>query len=157
MEEIYKDYSKFIFNYLLSFTNNVEIAEELMQDTFLSAILNINKFKNKSSLKTWLCKIAKNKWIDYYKKTKQIKEINIDEINVNLFLDYCFEDECLKRNELLDNISKLDKSTQEVIFLRIKGNLTFKEIGSIMEKTESWARITFYRGKVKLKEKMDNE
>lgn len=157
MEQIYKDYSKFIFNYLLSFTNNVEIAEELMQDTFLSAILNINKFKNKSSLKTWLCKIAKNKWIDYYKKTKQIKEINIDEINVNLFLDYCFEDECLKRNELLDNISKLDKSTQEVIFLRIKGNLTFKEIGSIMEKTESWARITFYRGKVKLKEKMDNE
>lgn len=160
MEEIYKEYSKFIFNYLLSFTGNVEIAEELMQETFLSAILNIEKFTNKSSLKTWLCKIAKNKWIDYYKKNKKIKEINIDEINENLFLNYCFEDDCSKRNDQIDlynNISKLDKNTQEVIFLRVRGNLTFKEIGRIMEKTEEWARITFYRGKIKLKEEMDNE
>ena len=65
MEEIYKEYSKYVFNYLLSFTNNVEIAEELMQETFYSAIKNIHKFRNDSSLKTWLYRIAKNKWIDY--------------------------------------------------------------------------------------------
>ena len=68
MEEIYKDYSNYVFNYLLSLTNNVEISEELMQETFYSAIKNIHKFQNNSSLKTWLYKIAKNKWINYYKK-----------------------------------------------------------------------------------------
>lgn len=64
MEEIYKEYSKYVFNYLSSFTNS-EVAEELMQETFYSAMKNIHKFKNNSGLKTWLYKIAKNKLIDY--------------------------------------------------------------------------------------------
>ena len=65
MEEIYKEYSKIVYTYLLSLTCNSELAEELMQETFYSAIKNINKFRNESSMKTWLCKIAKNKWFDY--------------------------------------------------------------------------------------------
>ncbi len=157
MEEIYKEYSKCIFNYLLTFTRNVDVAEELMQETFYSAILNIHKFKNNSSLKTWLCKIAKNKWIDYYKKSKKIEKINIEELKENIFLTYSFEDEYSNKTDIYRNINKLDKKTQEVIYLRVKGNLTFKEIGSIMGKTEEWARVTFYRGKVKLKEDMENE
>ena len=38
------------------------------------------------------------------------------------------------------------------IYLRIKGELSFKEIGNIMNQTENWARTTFYRGKIKMKE-----
>ena len=74
MEEIYKEYSKIIYNYLFSLSNNTDIAEELMQETFYSAVKNINKFKNESSLKTWLSKIAKNKCFDYYKKQKECKK-----------------------------------------------------------------------------------
>ena len=54
MEEIYKEYSKKIYSYLLSLTNNPDIAEELLQETFYSAVKNIKKFRNESSLKTWL-------------------------------------------------------------------------------------------------------
>ena len=160
MEEIYKEYSKYVFNYLLSLTNNVEIAEELMQETFYSAIKNIYKFRNKSSLKTWLYKIAKNKWLDYCKKTKKIKEIDIDEISENFLLINSFEDDCINRDELINiykEIHKLDEKTKEVIYLRIKCEFNFKEIGTIMEKTEEWARITYYRAKIKLKEKIENE
>lgn len=71
MEEIYKEYSKIVYTYLLSLTCNSELAEELMQETFQSAIKNINNFRNESSMKTWLCKIAKNKWFDYLKNTKK--------------------------------------------------------------------------------------
>ena len=80
MEEIYKEYSKIVYNYLLSFTCNSELAEELMQETFYSAVKNINKFRNECSMKTWLCRIAKNKWIDYIKETKKLNETSIDEI-----------------------------------------------------------------------------
>lgn len=86
MEEIYKEYSKYVFNYLLSLTNNAEIAEELMQETFYSAIKNIHKFQNNSSLKTWLYKIAKNKLIDYCKKNKKIKEIDIDKVDAKFLI-----------------------------------------------------------------------
>lgn len=160
MEEIYKEYSKYVFNYLLSLTNNVEIAEELMQETFYSAIKNIYKFRNESSLKTWLYKIAKNKWLDYYKKVKKVEEINIDKISEKFLLLDSFEDNCANRDELIDiykKIHKLDEKTKEVIYLRIKCEFSFKEIGNIIGKTEEWARITYYRAKMKIKEEIENE
>ena len=49
MEEIYKEYSKIVYNYLLSLTGNSEIAEELMQETFYNAVKNINKFRNREN------------------------------------------------------------------------------------------------------------
>ena len=53
---------------------------------------------------------------------------------------------------LYKKMQKLDEITREVIYLRITGELSFKEIGIILNKTENWARITFYRGKNQLKE-----
>lgn len=159
MEEIYKEYSKYIYNYLSSFTN-AEIAEELMQETFYSAMKNINKFKNNSSLKTWLYKIAKNKLTDYYKKTNKMQEINFDNVNESLLLINSFEEDYMNRDELINvykKIHKLDEKSKEVVLLRVKCEFNFKEIGDIIGKTEEWARITFYRAKVKLKEDFENE
>ena len=59
--------------------------------------------------------------------------------------------------ELYKNLQKLDKQTREVIYLRITGELSFKEIADILNKTENWARVTFYRGKQKLKEVESDE
>ena len=160
MEEIYKEYSKIVYNYLLSLTCNSEIAEELMQETFYSAVKNINKFRNESNIKTWLCKIAKNKWIDYLNKSKKTSEIAIDEIEEKFLLVNSFEDEFSNKEAVIDlykKIHNLDEKTREVIYLRIRADLNFKEIGLIMGETENWARVTFYRAKVKLKEEFDNE
>lgn len=55
-------------------------------------------------------------------------------------------------------IHELEEDTREVFYLRLKGEFSFKEIGEILNKSEDWARLTFYRGKIKLKEAMsDNE
>lgn len=59
--------------------------------------------------------------------------------------------------ELYKKMQKLEETTREVIYLRITGELSFKEIGNILDKTENWARVTFYRGKNKLKEVDCNE
>ena len=53
-------------------------------------------------------------------------------------------------------IDKLDENTREVFYLRLKGDLSFKEIGEILNKSEEWARVIFYRGKIKLKEDFNN-
>lgn len=160
MEEIYKEYSKIVYNYLLSLTGNSEIAEELMQETFYNAVKNINKFRNEASMKTWLCKIAKNKWIDYLKKSKVSSEVSIDEIEEKFILVNSFEEEFSNKEKVIDLYKKIhnfDEKTREVIYLRIRADLSFKEIGEIMGETENWARVTFYRAKVKLKEEFDNE
>ena len=160
MEEIYKEYSKIVYSYLLSLTCNAEIAEELMQETFYNAVKNINKFRNESSIKTWLCRIAKNKWIDYLKKSNRSNEIAIDEIEEKFIFVNSFEEEFSEKENVIDlykRIHNLDEKTREVIYLRIRADLSFKEIGEIMGETENWARVTFYRAKVKLKEELDNE
>lgn len=160
MDEIYKEYSKIVYKYLLSLTNNPEVAEELMQETFYSAVKNINKFRNESTIKTWLCRIAKNKWIDYLNKIKNLDETSMDEIEEKFLLVNSFEDEFSNKDAVINlykKIHELDEKTREVIYLRIRADLNFKEIGLIMGESETWARVTFYRAKVKLKEEFGNE
>ena len=79
MEEIYIKYSRLVYNYLYRLTNNVELSEELTQETFYSAIKGIKNFKNKSNISVWLCQIAKNEWRDYLKKSKKLTTVPIDD------------------------------------------------------------------------------
>ena len=160
MDEIYNEYSKFVYKYLLALTNNKDLSEELMQETFYSAIKNIKTFKNDSNIKTWLCKIAKNKWIDYFKKNHKYKNIDIYEISGFYFNNESFEDSYIDKDNLLNlykKIFSLDDNSKNVVLLRVKSDFSFKEIRQILGKSESWARPTYYRAKLKLKEMIDNE
>lgn len=160
MEEIYKKYSRLVYNYLYRLTNDIEISEELTQDTFYSAIKGINKFRNDCSINVWLCQIAKNKWKDYLSRNKKINIVPIDNVIDKIINDGCLEDEILTNEEkinLYKKIHNLDVNTREVMYLKLRGELTFKDIGNILGKTEEWARVTFYRGKIKLKEKFSYE
>lgn len=159
MEEIYNEYSKLIYNYLLSITNNIEVAEELVQETFYSAVKNINSFRGESSVKTWLYTIAKNKYIDYCKKSKKLKELKIDDCKESLLLDDSFDEYYANKENLLNvckEIHKLDEKSKEVVYLRIGINFSFKEIGNIIGKSEEYSRTIFYRAKNKLKEELKN-
>ena len=159
MEEIYEKYSAIVYNYLCGLTHNIELSKELTQETFYSAIKGIQNFKNECSINVWLCQIAKNKFKDYLIKSKKLKfmpfddnvEIPLVEDNVESLINE--KDEII---QLYKKIHKLDEKTREVFYLRIKGELSFKQIGEILDKSEEWARITFYRGKIKLKEDFKN-
>lgn len=163
MDEIYKKYSKKVYLYLYSLTRDKELSEELMQDTFYSAIKYIDNFRGECNISVWLCQIAKNKWIDELKKQKRLKTLSIEENDVNfenILIDNQLENEVIYNEEkisLYKRIHKLDELTREVIYLRIKADLSFKDIGNILDKSEQWARITFYRGKIKLKEEYKDE
>ena len=60
------------------------------------------------------------------------------------------------RVELLRKLHLCPEPYREILYLRIFGNLSFKEIGDILGKTENWARVTFYRGKEKLRKELEN-
>lgn len=158
IEEMYKKYSKIIYKYIFCLTKNHELSEEIVQDTFLVAVKNINKFEGKSKLSTWLCAIAKN---IYYKKINKLKNnISLEDINKELVSEQFIEDIiCEKESklEVIKSIQKLDNETQKVMYLRIYADLNYEEIGEVLGKTSSWARVIYFRGKEKIKENLNRK
>ena len=160
MDAIYKKYCKCVYNFLYKLTNDIELSEELTQETFYTAIKKINTLNKKESIRTWLYQIAKNKWKDYLKKNKKAN-IDLDENTVeNLVANYDIEEDMIAKDNIIEfykKIHMLDIDTREIIYLKIIRNFTFKEISQILGNNEEWARTKFYRGKLKLKESLKNE
>lgn len=151
IEEVYKKYANLIKKYIFLITRDMDLSEEIMQETFLVAINQINKFRGDCEVSVWLCSIAKKILYKKTKKTNSSNIISIDELeiadNKKIEEEYIQNDTKLKIYEALQ---KLDANTREVMYLRLTGDLTFKEIGRILNKSENWARVTFFRGKQKL-------
>lgn len=150
LEEIYKENFEIVKKYLFCLTHNNDIAEELTQSTFYVAVKKIDTFKGKCKISVWLCQIAKNLWYNEIKKNKKIEVTDDIELPLENIEEIVISND--NKVNLYKKIQKLDSPMRDIIYLRITGELSFKEIASIFDKTENWARVMFYRGKQKLKE-----
>ena len=153
IDEIYKKYANLIKNYIFTITGDKSLAEEIMQETFIVAINQIDKFRGDCKIYVWLLSIAKKILYKETKKNNLSNLLNIDELEITDKKD--IEAEFIKKDNkfrLYEAIQKLDASTREVMYLRLTGNFSFKEIGKILNKSENWARVVFFRGKKKLEE-----
>ena len=97
------------------------------------------------------------KYLLYYlSKDKKLEPLNLDlKTNEKEIINDIIASET--NNELLRIIHNLEEPYKEVFTLRFYGDLSFKQIGNIFIKTESWARVTYYRSKLKIKEKLDEK
>ena len=160
IEQIYKEYYPIVYKYLLCLTTNPDISEELTQETFYKMLKKINSFKGDSKLSVWLCEIAKNLWYDYLRK-KKVNQVSYEDFEStdsfankqNIENDYISKEEF---NETTKIIESLDNLSKRVLYLRLNSEMSFKEIGDVLGKTETWARVTFYRTKQKIKEDYEN-
>ena len=151
MENIYNKYANSIKHYIFCITKDIGLAEDIMQETFVVAINQINKFRGDYEISVWLFSIAKK---ILYKKTKKNSIYNMVPIDeFELADNISIEEDCINKDnklKLFEALQKLDPNTREVMYLRLTGDLTFKEIGKILNRTESWTKVTFFRGKQKL-------
>ena len=151
MNAIYRHHAQTVYTFLLSQTRDPGLAEELTQETFYQAVRSIDRFDGKCKVSVWLCQIAKHLW--YQQLRKQKREVPLSEEGVDVPL-LSAEEETLDRAgrlELLRQVHSLPEPCREVVYLRAFGDLSFREIGDVLGKTETWARVTFYRGKEKLR------
>ena len=135
LDEIYKKYAKEVYKYLISLTRDAALSEELLQETFYQATKTIGK----------------RMWHKELKRKKPI--ISLDEVADTISTNQDLEDKCLVHMDVLEiykELHNLDEKTREVMYMRLSGVLSFKEIGEILGKSEAWARVTFYRGKQKI-------
>lgn len=156
-EQIYLEYYRPVFAFLLARCGDEALAADLAQDTFFKALKSIGQFRGECSLKVWLCSIAKNTLINYWRRHR--REVPMEEGPV--LPDIPAPEEMSPAANLEAAERKLDihralhtlpEPYREVFWLRIYGELSFADIAALFDKTETWARVTFYRARTKLKE-----
>ena len=160
MDTIYKKYGEIVYKYVFCLTGNEDTTEEIVQETFLVAVKDINKFRGECKISTWLCQISKYIWYKKLKKEKSKKEIPLDLLQNTLCIEESIEENLWskeKKIQLFKKLQNFDEDTKNVMYLRIFGNFEYNEIAEIMNKTPNWARVVFFRGKQKLKEELENE
>lgn len=155
-EQIYKAYYIQVFSYVMTFSGNPDEAEEITQKAFFKALLSIKKFRGESSHYTWLCTIAKNIYLDKKRAEQKHRRSQLPEKDndVNIEEDLEDKDDALRIHRILH---RMEEPYKEVFQLRVFGELSFSDIGNLFGKTESWARVTFHRAKLKIKEEMKDD
>lgn len=154
-------YANEVKRFLICITRNPDLAEELTQETLYQAVKSIHRYRGSCKLSVWLCQIAKHLFCDYLKKEKHYSTVSIDELP-ELFAGRPFGDASPEEQIILEEenaklwsaIDCLEEPHRAVFLLRVIGEQSFREIGDRLEKSENWARVTYYRARLKLMERI---
>ncbi|MBR2523788.1 MAG: RNA polymerase sigma factor [Clostridiales bacterium] len=146
-----------VFSYVMTLAKDRSDAEEITQETFFRAISTEKSFRGDSDSFTWLCAIAKNIFIDEKRRGARLEDEPGEEVpDTNKGIEEVLtdRDQSLRIHSILHN---MEEPYKEVFQLRVFGELSFTEIGSIFGKTETWARVTYHRARLKIKERMEEQ
>ena len=152
-DELYRENYAIVYGFLLSLCGNVSIAEDLAAETFLKALLHAHRYDGSCKTSTWLCAIAKNLYINEQKRHRRQRQF------FHRFRPHPDPEAQLVHKEtvrqLWETAQQLEEPYRQVFFMRMEG-LSFRIIGEALDQTENWARVTFYRAKVKIQERTED-
>lgn len=152
-KEFYQRYKKRLLNYIKIKAPNKQDAEEILQDTFMSAFLSLPNFKGDSSLSTWLCSIARHEIADFYRK-KRIKTIVFSRLPFleNLVSKALGPELKYKEKQIKEKISKsfgsLKEEYTQILKLKYIQQKSVKEIAKILGKSFKATESLLYRARM---------
>ena len=150
MEELYEQNAKIVYHFLYTRCKDAVLAEELLQDTFLKAFESMERFDGSCKISTWLCQIARHLLYQHWEKEKKT---SFEELTETVPAKSDTEQQVLCRIELAEVLHVLERmpaDVAQVVKLRTMSEMSFKEIGEMLGKSENWARVTFFRAKKQL-------
>ena len=153
-EQVYKEHFLSVYKYVLSLSRSKNVAEEITQEAFFKAMKNIDKFKGTCKIYVWICQIAKNTYFTMLEKEKKQPKNEIADLqdsSSDVEKDFLNKDTA---RLLHIKLHGLKEPYKEVFTLRVFGELPFSQISELFGKTDSWARLIFYRAKKQLQEGM---
>lgn len=152
-EEIYSEYADKVYKYLMSLSGaDHSLSEELTQETFFRAITHAESFDGRVKMLTWLCAIAKNLYISHLRREKRHDASEPEDIPCES--DFTGR---MDQTEIYKAVHRLPEPYREIVLLKIHTDMSFAEIGEVFGRTETWARVTFYRGKERLRIILEGE
>ena len=154
-EKIYRTYFNDVFLFIRRLSNNDHIAEEITSETFFKAMRSIDTFRGETDIRVWLCQIAKNCYFSHLKKQQRLVDIDSFELTDDkdsIEEQILNQSDVMKIHRLLHNLTEPYK---EVFMLRVFGELSFKQIAEIFQKTDNWACVAYHRARNKILEQME--
>lgn len=153
-EAVYARHFDGVYRYVYSLCRDEHTAEEITQEAFYRAMTHMDRFDGKCRLYVWLCQIAKNVYFTHAKRQKRYGEPEEAQAQPG------FEEQLLEREtawEVHKLLHQLDEPYREVFSLRVLGELSFSQIGQLFGKSDSWARVVFFRAKTELRRRADEK
>lgn len=155
-EAVYEKYYKKLYFFLYKLSGDFTLSEEITQETLYKAFLHMKQYEGRSSIFTWLCGIAKNNWLAECNRQKRFEDLDP---SFEPTSGYNMEQEVIEKQTLAHmrrEIRQLPEPYMTVCILKIYAELSYADIALEFQKSESWARVTFFRGKTMLMERMNN-
>lgn len=144
-EQTYQEYQQMIQAFLLRLCGNAHLAEELTQETFYQAFRHWDDFRGQSSVSTWLCTIAKRLLYNTVRKKELLPLEEATNASADDVTDALVQSDRKMAAHRL--VHRLPEPMREVFTLRTFGDLSHAQIGSLFGKSDSWARVTYYRAR----------
>ena len=154
-ERLYETYYMKVYSFVMTLAKNKELSEEITQETFFRAMTTDKKFRGESNEFTWLCAIAKNLFYDEMSRREKCRSgdfANIGEATFDASERLCDADASFRIHRVLHS---MEEPYKEVFELRLFGELSFRQIAHLFKRSESWARVTYHRAALKIRERMD--
>ena len=159
LADLVRSYRDSLTLYIYSIVGDIDIAEELMEDTFVRLYVKKPKYSGKSSFKTWLYSIGKHTAADYIRHNSRIRQISSDTI-LDVADEANLEADTIKSEEskmLHKAIQRLKPEYEQVLYLSYFENFSNEETAKIMKKTNRQVRNLLYNAKKALKADLEKE
>lgn len=157
-EKLYSTYFLDVFLYIKRLSHDKHLAEDITSEAFFKAMQSLDTFRGDCDVRVWLCQIAKNCYYSYLRKHHRLTELNDLEHQDLEAHPVSMEELLINKSQAMEIhtlLHQLPEPYKEVFMLRVFGELSFKQIGRLFQKTENWACVTYHRARVKIKERLE--
>ena len=159
-EEIYQRYFTDVYRYILKLSGSRMTAEDITAETFFKAMQALGSFRRTCSMRVWLCQIGKNLYFNQLRAQKRVLPQEGAELLKKQFTEKTPEEALIEKAEVseINNILLgLREPYKEVFMLRVYAELSFEEIGSLYEKSQNWACVTYHRARTMIKNQLEEK
>ena len=153
--DIYETYFADVELYLRAICRDEALSEELTEQVFFRALKALPTFRGDCDIRTWLCAMARNAFVSHLRKEKpsqSIEELQIPDSRKTVEEWIVDQEQAMAIHRILHD---LPEPYKEVFSLRIFGQLSFGDIGSLFGRTANWACVTYHRARQKIQSEME--
>lgn len=154
-EQMYRTYFSDVELYLRAICKDELLAEELTEQVFFQALKALPSFRGECDIRTWLCSMGRNCYLTYLRKikpTENVDELQIPDPKQSVEDQIQDRDQAMRIHRILHT---LPEPYKEVFSLRVFGQLSFDNIGSLFGRTSNWACVTYHRARQKIRHEME--
>jgi len=154
---VYNDYAKGMYHVALRIVNDTAQAEDIMQDSMITAFAKINQWNREASFGSWLKRIVINNSLSYLRGSKKMPTTTFEDFHecVEEAEEIDMEEAGWTAQRVLTALKQLKDTYRQVLTLSLIEGMDNEEIAQIMNMSDGMCRTTISRAKTSLRSKLE--